>query len=67
VSKNLTAENASRTIWHELTHAAQTEADPLRFHTRYREESARVGYRQNRFEIEARENEAFHDVYALTR
>lgn len=51
------ASGVSETIWHELTHAHQLEraVDPKSFITSYREESRRVGYRNNRFEVEARE------------
>jgi len=46
---------ASKTLWHELTHAAQREYLGADFGPAYRAESARVGYRANRFEVEARD------------
>lgn len=46
---------ASVTLWHELTHAAQREyLGREAFRAEYQAETARVGYRANRFEVEAR-------------
>lgn len=44
---------SARLVAHELTHVRQWEADPL-FPVRYTWESIRRGYRQNRYEVEAR-------------
>lgn len=49
------AASISETIWHELTHAQQTEkAGRAKFISEYRLENRRVGYQNNRFEVEAR-------------
>lgn len=54
------AARLSETLWHELTHARQLEetvkaGQPYQaFHAEYRAETTRKGYRQNRFEVEAR-------------
>ncbi len=45
-----------RLLVHELTHVRQWEEDPL-FPLRYALESLRRGYRNNRYELEAREAE----------
>jgi hypothetical protein len=45
-----------RLLSHELAHVRQWEEDPL-FPVRYTVETLRHGYRQNRFEREAREAE----------
>lgn len=51
-----------RLLVHELTHVRQWEEDPL-FPLRYTLESLRRGYRENRYEREAREAErAAHDT-----
>ena len=46
-----------RLLAHELAHVRQWEADPL-FPIRYALETLRHGYRNNRYEKEAREAEA---------
>lgn len=63
------AVDASRTLWHELEHAAQLEAHGRdRFDALYRAESRANGYDLNRFEVAARRAERRHDVwFALTR
>jgi len=45
-----------RLLVHELTHVRQWEADPW-FPVRYTLETLKHGYRENRYEIEAREAE----------
>lgn len=45
-----------RLVLHELAHVRQWEEDPL-FPVRYALESLRRGYRNNRYEVEAREAE----------
>ncbi len=75
----LSPEDASRTLWHELTHAAQTERALARLPEGLsgRETIAHLkrqperGYRSVRYErkpieVEAREHEAMHDVLPLT-
>lgn len=69
VSTYLSPEEATATLWHELTHAAQVEAAPdvFAFAKAYREENARRGYDLNVYEVEARETaETMRDV-ALTK
>lgn len=75
VSARLTDEQASRTIWHELTHAAQAERDPL-FRKKYGREmkkakcksavwgsaKAHARYEAIPYEVEARKNEGCHDT-----
>ena len=57
VSTYLSPEEAGRTLWHELTHAAQREyLGQEEFTAQYRLESATKGYRGNKFEVEAREH-----------
>lgn len=56
ISAYLTPAGASATLWHELTHAAQSEyLGRTEFRAQYDGESRRHGYRGNRFEIEANE------------
>lgn len=77
-SARMTAEAASRTIWHELTHAAQYERDPEFYSRQYAKELAIVkrlvangipharAYRMISFEIQAKANEDLHyTVYPL--
>ena len=63
---------ASRTLWHELTHAAQSERDP-QMQTKYGRIARRTGavggtdsahdaYLAIPYEIEARKNSALHDT-----
>lgn len=80
IAARLTPTMASRTLWHELTHAAQYERDPDRYVAEYRREqrearlaSRRTGapyahtYRLISFETEATANELLHDeLFALT-
>jgi hypothetical protein len=58
VSTYLPAEKLSAVLWHELTHAQQQErfGGPTDWYREYSAENRTRGYRQNRFEIEAREN-----------
>jgi hypothetical protein len=49
-----TTHELSESLWHELIHAMQSEADPD-FRKKYTAEQARVGYDENRFEVEANE------------
>lgn len=52
------ASDMSGTIWHELTHARQAEQLGLpQFRASYKREQATVGYRNNRFEVEARKEQ----------
>lgn len=68
VSTYLTPAEAGRTLWHELTHAAQREYLGLAaFMAAYRSESAVKGYRNNRFEIEARAHEDMNDDLPLAK
>lgn len=67
VSNRLTPTEASEVLWHELTHAAQRERDPLAS-VRYRQitpRSARgrrayADYLANPYEVEARASESLH-------
>jgi len=74
VSARLTDDQASRVLWHELTHAAQAERDPL-FHKKYqtalrdsrakstqRSGAAHARYESLPWEVEARKNEGLHDT-----
>lgn len=58
VSTHLMADQASNTLWHEITHAAQTERyeNGKVFHAHYVKENRTRGYKRNRFEVEASEN-----------
>lgn len=50
---------ASETLWHELTHAAQREyLGDEAFRVQYQMEQLREGYDRNRFEVEARDTAA---------
>ena len=73
VAVRLTPEAASRTIWHEMTHAAQYERDPDAYVEGYKRENAmakaiaaRTGthlsrvYQHISFETEAKANESLH-------
>jgi hypothetical protein len=64
ISRHFNRESASRTLWHELAHVMQSErlADPTTMYavgSAYRTENESVGYRNNRFEIEARSYEVY--------
>lgn len=63
------AAEASETLWHELTHCAQQEyLGRTAFRAEYEAESRRVGYRANRFEVEARDTAAaMHAELSLTK
>ena len=74
VSTRLTPEHASRALWHELTHAAQYEADPDAYVEGYHAEMEDVrrvvatgvplarAYRAISFAVEAKANELLHDT-----
>lgn len=73
IAANATAEDASRTLWHELTHAAQHARDP-KFMTKYgrisrktgargKSDSAHEAYKGIPYEIEARKNAGLHDSH----
>lgn len=77
VSARVTPEQASRTICHEMTHAAQAERDPD-FHKKYKKEmvtrrcrsgnrstSAHARYEAIPYEREAQKNEGLHDTVAV--
>ena len=57
VSARMHPADASRTIWHELTHASQYERDPD-----YARKYALYPYDNNPFETEAKANERYHDT-----
>lgn len=73
VVARLTAPAASRSIWHEMTHAAQWESDPdfIDNYNRLNEAAQNVAkqngldykeiYRLIPYEVEAKANEAYHD------
>lgn len=75
ISTYLTVEQANQTLLHELCHASQLERcltdDPRRaainFSTLYRIENAHRGYRENRFEVEAREASTLSDDLRVVR
>lgn len=72
VSAVLHPNDASRTLWHELTHAAQSERDPA-FHKKYdkaealqrckskQSSAAHRRYKALPWEVEARANSGLHD------
>jgi len=60
------AEDQSKTLWHELTHAAQTDQLGLvDYAKQYRSQNRSVGYRQNKFEVQARDCGDWHDALSL--
>jgi hypothetical protein len=64
ISRLRGAEQASQTLWHELTHAAQAERyTGQNFMSIYRGAGP---YAANRFEVEARDNECLHEDLPLT-
>lgn len=66
VSARLSPSLASQTIWHELTHAKQREADP-NFHRNYSSTVRTKGYLTNAYEREAKANEDYHNTkFSLT-
>lgn len=69
VSTYLAGASASETIWHELTHAAQSEyLGEDAFAASYNQQSRYVGYTANRYEVEAREvAAAMTDELPLTK
>lgn len=78
VKRWLSAEQASRTLWHELTHAAQVErvaaragaTAPREVATAWRASPERgkgTSYLRKPSEVEAREHEALHDTLPLTK
>lgn len=73
VGARQTPESASRTLWHEMTHAAQYERDPDEYVAEYARQLAEAkrlaasgavsyvkAYRMISFEIEAKANEDLH-------
>lgn len=79
ISARLTPEAASRTLWHELTHASQYERDPEYYVQQYAKELREAkalaatgmpynkAYRMISFEIEAKANEELHyTLFPLT-
>lgn len=69
VSCSLTADKASRLLWHELAHAQQRERIGPRFSLEYMAAGGRKGpgYRANRFEHEAQAMEARAELEPLVR
>lgn len=78
VKRWLSAEQASRTLWHELAHAMQAEraacaanaitpADILRSWRDCSERGRGISYENKPHEIEAREYEAYHDEIPLVK
>lgn len=60
----VSAERASRTLHHELAHAAQLERmGATAFHTSYDRESRERGYHRNAYEVEARHAEQRHETW----
>jgi len=67
IAARLTPEQASRTLWHEMTHAAQHEQDP-NFTITYMTQRILFGYRDCPLEVEAKANEEYHDTeFSLTK
>jgi hypothetical protein len=74
IAAKASADDASRTLWHELTHAAQAERD-AQFHRKYARiarmtgangsgsDSAHAAYLSIPYEIEARKNSGMHDTH----
>lgn len=70
VSTYLEADALSKTLWHELVHAAQEERYESRagFNAAYGLQNRLYGYRRNRFEAEAEEwSEDFHAELRLAK
>lgn len=68
VRKTKTPEEASRTIAHELTHAAQYEACGTWTHTvKEHRRQMRIPYARRPWEVEARGNEHLGDVFHPAR
>jgi hypothetical protein len=69
VSTHSDVARASVTLWHELTHAAQSERlGPDDFRTMYAADRRARGYRYCQFEVEARETaDLMHPLLPLTR
>ncbi len=62
-----TGQDISQVLHHELKHAEQVERlGRENFYPQYRMQNAQRGYRLNKFEVEARENEAQAAQYPLT-
>jgi hypothetical protein len=63
VAARLHPADASRTIWHELTHASQFECDVAGYNAKYKQ----YAYTSNPYELEAKANERYHDTkFSLT-
>lgn len=68
VSTYLSPEEAGRTLWHELCHAAQREYLGVpEFVAQYRQESASKGYLGNKFEVEARQHSDLNTEIPLAK
>lgn len=73
IDRCLSPEDASRCLWHEMTHASQFEDSPSTFYEeyeKYQQEYLRLmksgsaisdAYLSNPFEAQAKANERFHD------
>lgn len=67
VAARLSPVMASQIIWHELTHARQSERDP-KFLENYANSMRFSGYLNNRYEREAKANEDLHNTrFSLAR
>lgn len=66
VGRTLSAEDASRILWHELTHAAQWDRGERHSTREVLRDEGRDAYMTHPAEIEARANEREHDRLALT-
>lgn len=66
IGRRLSAEQASRTLWHELAHAAQRERGSTGG-TRHLARRDRAAYESDWREVDARAHEANHDRLPLTR
>lgn len=61
-------ETASCTLWHELQHAAQRDAEGvMEFNDNYKWENRRMGYRRNKYEVEARKTGDFGRTIPLVK
>jgi hypothetical protein len=66
VAARISPKMASQTIWHELTHAMQSERDE-NFRSNYGKSVRSVGYMKSPYEREAKANEENHNTkFSLT-
>lgn len=66
VGRRLSVDEASRVLWHELTHAAQESRGEVADTCRVRREQGHAAYMAHPHEVEARENEERAFAHPLT-